>query len=54
MATDTAERVHVERRGVVAMDLPSVEAFPLFNAEGERRWVAGWDPSFERSVVDVR
>ena len=45
MATDTDERVHVERTGVVAMDLPLAEAFPLFNAEGERRWVAGWDPS---------
>lgn len=26
------------------MALPFEEAFPLFNAEGERRWVAGWDP----------
>lgn len=28
------------------MALPFPEAFPLFNAEGERRWVAGWDPLF--------
>ena len=26
------------------MALAAVDAFPLFNAEGERRWVAGWDP----------
>ena len=28
------------------MALPFAEAFPLFNAEGERRWVAGWDPRY--------
>ncbi|MYH28722.1 MAG: hypothetical protein F4137_07650 [Acidobacteria bacterium] len=28
------------------MDLPAAEAFPLFSAEGERRWVAGWDPCY--------
>ena len=47
MATDIGERVHVERTGVVAMDLPAAEAFPLFSAEGERRWVAGWAPCYE-------
>ena len=46
MAIDTGERVHVERRGVVPMALPLEEAFALFNAVGERRWVAGWDPRF--------
>ena len=46
VATDTGERVHIERTGVVAMDLPAAEAFPLFSAEGERRWVAGWDPCY--------
>ncbi len=47
MANDDAgERVHVERTGVVAMALPLAEAFPLFSAEGERRWVAGWDPRY--------
>ena len=44
MANDNGGRAHVERAGVVAMALPFAEAFPLFNAEGERRWVAGWDP----------
>ena len=38
---DTRERVHVERVGVVGVDRPAAEAFPLCNAEGERRWVAG-------------
>ena len=46
MANDTGERVHVDRRGVVPMALPFEEAFALFNAVGERRWVAGWDPRF--------
>ena len=26
------------------MALSAEDAFPLFSAEGERRWVAGWDP----------
>ena len=46
MALDTGERVHVDRRGVVPMALPFEEAFALFNAVGEQRWVAGWDPRF--------
>ena len=46
MAIDTGERVHVDRRGVVPMALPFEEAFALFNAVGERRWVAGWNPRF--------
>ena len=50
MATDTVERVHVERMGVVAMDLPATETFPLFSAEGERRWVAGWDPCYVHPI----
>ncbi|MXW56793.1 MAG: hypothetical protein F4Z59_09125 [Gemmatimonadales bacterium] len=44
--TAKSERVHVERTGVVAMALPSAEAFTLFTAEGERRWVVGWDPRY--------
>ncbi len=32
MATDTGERVHVERAGMVGMVLSDAEAFPLFNA----------------------
>ena len=45
MTIDTGERIHVERAGTVGMALSAVEAFPLFNAEGERRWVAAWDLS---------
>ena len=46
MATRRAAdgRVHIETTGAVRMALPAPDAFPLFNAEGERRWVAGWDP----------
>ncbi|MDE0523075.1 MAG: hypothetical protein OXH79_14080 [Boseongicola sp.] len=46
MATDIGERIHVERAGTVAMALSAEEAFPLFSAEGERRWVAGWNPRY--------
>ena len=46
MAIDTGERAHVDRRGVVPMALPFEEAFALFNAVGERRWVVGWNPRF--------
>ena len=31
---------------MVAMALPSEEAFPLFSAEGERDWVVGWNPRY--------
>ena len=46
MSIDADERFHVDRTGVVAMALPFAEAFPLFSAEGERQWAAGWDPSY--------
>ena len=46
MATGADSRVHIERAGVVRMILSAADAFPLFNAEGERRWVAGWDPRY--------
>ena len=48
MTADSCRRVHIEKAGVVAMALSAEEAFPLFNAEGERRWVAGWNPHFPR------
>ena len=50
MTTDIGERIHVERAGVVAMALSAEEAFPLFNAEGERRRVAGWNPRYVHPV----
>ena len=51
MTNGTGRRVHVERTGVVGMALPAAQAFPLFNAEGERRWVAGWNPRFVHPVA---
>ena len=33
-------------RGTVRVPLPPDEAIELFTPEGERRWVAGWDPSY--------
>ena len=50
MANGT-DGVHVERTGAVAMALPAAQAFRLFNAEGERRWVAGWDPRYVHPVA---
>ena len=50
MTTDTGGRVHVERAGAVGMALSAEEAFPLFSAEGERRWVAGWNPRYVHPV----
>lgn len=44
--TNTDERIHIKRTGTVDMALSAVEAFSLFNAEGERRWVAGWNPRY--------
>ncbi|HUE80135.1 MAG TPA: SRPBCC family protein [Sphingomicrobium sp.] len=32
------------QRGSFTLPLPPAEAFDLFTAEGERRWVAGWEP----------
>ncbi len=46
MTPESGRRVHIERAGVVRMALPAAQAFPLFNAEGERRWVAGWVPRY--------
>ena len=33
------------RHGSFELAIPAAEAFDLFTAEGERRWVAGWDPT---------
>jgi hypothetical protein len=33
------------QRGTFALRLAPDEAFDLFTAEGERRWVDGWDPT---------
>jgi hypothetical protein len=38
--------VHVERTGTLRVDRPLAQAFPLFSPEGERRWVAGWEPRY--------
>ncbi|GAA4385650.1 hypothetical protein GCM10023088_55410 [Actinomadura verrucosospora] len=38
--------------GRLAVALPPDEAFPLFTARGERRWVPRWAPSFPAPVAD--
>jgi hypothetical protein len=38
--------------GTIRVAAPIEEAFPLFTAEGERRWAAGWDPRFPESGED--
>jgi hypothetical protein len=32
------------RQGRFDLAIPAAQAFDLFTAEGERQWVAGWDP----------
>ena len=34
------------RTGTVRVALPPDEALPLFTAEGEKRWVPGWTPTW--------
>ena len=46
MTTDTGERAHVDRAGVVAVALPFAKAMALFTPEGERPWAVGWDPQY--------
>jgi hypothetical protein len=46
MTIDNGRRTHIEVAGVVHMAISAREAFPLFNAKGERRWAAGWDPRY--------
>ena len=43
---------HVTLEGTVAVPLPPHEAFELFTPSGERRWAAGWDPSFPAAPAD--
>lgn len=38
--------------GRLTVALPPGQAFPLFTAEGERRWAPGWEPSFPAPVTD--
>jgi hypothetical protein len=44
MATFVAR--HVAHTGTFGLPLPVEEALPLFTAEGERRWVPGWEPVY--------
>jgi len=38
--------------GTLHVSLPPAEAFPLFTARGEQRWVEGWEPRFPGPVDD--
>lgn len=38
--------VHIERTGTFRVNRPLAQAFTLFSPEGERSWVAGWDPRY--------
>lgn len=39
-------------QGTLRVGLPLAEALPLFTAEGERRWVPGWQPRYPAPVTD--
>jgi len=43
---DDFKSLHVERSGVLRLDLPLARAFPFLTPEGERRWIGGWDPEY--------
>jgi hypothetical protein len=43
--------VHIERSGTLRVNRPLSEAFPFFSPEGERRWVAGWEPTYLHPTV---
>jgi hypothetical protein len=43
---------HVHLEGAVRVPLNQSDAFELFTPSGERRWAAGWDPSFPASPAD--
>jgi hypothetical protein len=36
--------LRARQQGSFALPVPPAEAFDLFTADGERRWVAGWEP----------
>jgi hypothetical protein len=36
--------VRARQQGSFKLPVPPAEAFDLFTADGERRWVAGWEP----------
>jgi len=36
--------IRTRQEGSFTLPLPPEQAFDLFTAQGERRWVAGWDP----------
>jgi hypothetical protein len=38
--------VHVERSGVLRLNLPFAQALALLTPEGERLWVEGWEPEY--------
>jgi hypothetical protein len=44
MTSDSARRV--EKHGRFALRGSLTDVVPLFTAEGERRWVPGWEPRF--------
>jgi hypothetical protein len=41
-----------ELTGRLHVALPPAEAFTLFTARGEQRWVEGWEPRFPGPVAD--
>ena len=44
--TDAFRSVHVERSGVLRLELPLARTFSFLSPEGERQWIDGWDPEY--------
>jgi hypothetical protein len=43
---DDLHCLHVERSGVLRLELPLARAWPFLTPEGERLWIDGWDPEY--------
>jgi hypothetical protein len=44
-------RARIRATGAIELDGTPDHVFPLFTPEGERTWVAGWDPRYPASAV---
>ena len=40
-----SSRIQSTQHGSFELPISAPEAFPLFSAEGERSWIAGWNPT---------
>lgn len=46
MPAEAFRPLHVSRKGTLTVDLGFEETLDLFTPEGERRWIADWQPEY--------